>query len=302
MVISPQDHKRAILRMILAVAVFACMDAGLKGLAPHYPPLEIVALRSWASLPFLLALLRYSNVSIFSVKGRWVYGFRSFTSLLMIATFIYSVGRQGLTDAYAVFMSAPLLVALLSIIVLKEKISLRRWLSIVAGLIGVLLALNPGGSELISSAGLAALATAFFYSINVLSIRALHPDDPAEAVVFWNIMGMAVMASLLAMPQWTAVRVEDAGLIGLVGTTGALAQHFLTVAFRMAPASVIAPFEYTALVWGALIDLIIFNHVPTLQVLIGAMVVTLAGLAVMTERRHLPTERPQESDASQPLP
>jgi drug/metabolite transporter (DMT)-like permease len=295
-------HSGAILRMVLAVAVFACMDAGLKGLAPHYPPFEIVALRSWASLPFLTALLLFSKVNIFVVKGRWVYAFRSLMSLLMVATFIYSVGRQGLTDAYAVFMSAPLLVAALSIVVLKENISVRRWISILVGLIGVLLALKPGGEQLISIAGLAALATAIFYSVNVLSIRALHPDDPAEAVVFWNIMGMAVMATIIAGPHWVPVRLDDALLIALVGTTGAVAQHFLTLAFRMAPASVIAPFEYTALLWGALIDLTIFKQSPSLQVLIGAVVVTAAGLGVMTENPSLPTARPEESEASQPLP
>jgi drug/metabolite transporter (DMT)-like permease len=220
----------------------------------------------------------------------------------MIATFIYSVGRQGLTDAYAVFMSAPLLVALLSRLIFKEQISRLRWLCISVGLLGVLLALNPQGTQLFTAAGVAALGTAFFYAINVLSIRAIHPNDSGEAVVFWNIMGMAVMSTLIAIYDWQPVRVEDIPLILLVGTTGAVAQHFLTLAFRMAPASVVAPFEYTALLWGPLIDLTIFHHVPALMVLLGALVVTLAGIGLVIEDRLKPTVHPVEVDASSPLP
>jgi drug/metabolite transporter (DMT)-like permease len=212
------------------------------------------------------------------------------------------VARQGLTDAYAVFMSAPLLVALLSRVVLKEQISPLRWLSILIGLVGVIIAIKPTGAELISAAGLAALATALFYAINVLSIRSLHPDDPAEAVVFWNIFGMAIIASVFALPNWVSVQPQDWLLIALVGATGALAQHLLTLAFRMAPASVVAPFEYTALIWGALIDLTVFHHVPALHVLVGAAVVTAAGIGLVAEDRFKNNTHKAEPDATLPLP
>jgi drug/metabolite transporter (DMT)-like permease len=282
-----RENLHGIVAMLVAVLAFSAMDAQLKLLAAHYPPLQVSFLRAIASLPFVLlpilargriARLRPVNVPLHLLRG--------VISVLMLSSFIYAVREGSLAATYSIFMFAPLLVAGLSARWLGERVDRTQWIAISVGFAGVLLMIAPWGGRWASAGALAAGVAVLTYAVSVVSLRVLSRTDTTESMVFWFTALLALGSGLLSVPAWAPVRVDHAPLLVGVGVTGALAQHFITEAFRRAPASVVAPFEYSALLWGALLDLAIWGVLPEAVTVVGGAVVIGAGLYLMARERR----------------
>jgi drug/metabolite transporter (DMT)-like permease len=282
-----RENLHGIVAMLVAVLAFSAMDAQLKLLAAHYPPLQVSFLRAIASLPFVLlpilargriARLRPVNVPLHLLRG--------VISVLMLSSFIYAVREGSLAATYSIFMFAPLLVAGFSARWLGERVDRPQWIAISVGFAGVLLMIAPWGGRWASAGALAAGVAVLAYAVSVVSLRVLSRTDTTESMVFWFTALLALGSGLLSVPAWAPVRVDHAPLLVGVGVTGALAQHFITEAFRRAPASVVAPFEYSALLWGALLDLAIWGVLPEAVTVVGGAVVIGAGLYLMSRERR----------------
>jgi drug/metabolite transporter (DMT)-like permease len=286
----PRLHKgnvTAIGIMLMAVGVFSAMDWGLKTLSTEYPALEVTTLRAGASLPFMLGSVAWTGAwRQLSIANPWIYLARAALGLLMLASFIYSVSLQPLTESYAEFMSAPLMVAVLSSILLRESIPATRWVAISVGFVGVLIALRPSAHGFASLGGLGALTSAVCYAGGVLMIRVMSRTDSSHALVLWYMAIIFVASAGMAAPGWKPIAPGHWMVIAVVGATGALAQHLITSAFRRAPASVIAPFEYTALPWGVMIDLFFFQRLPATRVFVGGLIVVLSGLYLVYDEHR----------------
>jgi drug/metabolite transporter (DMT)-like permease len=286
--------------MLVAVAAFAVMDALLKLLSGHYAALQVAFIRGAAALPFVLlpilmrgrlARLRPVNVRLHLVRGG--------LSIIMICSFVLAVRESSLATTYSIFMCAPLLVAALSVPLLGERVARVQWCAILVGMAGVLLMLRPGGGQLISFGALAAVVAVIAYSFAVVTLRMLARTDSVESMVFSFTALLAIGAGLLAIPVWRALQWQDWPLMLGVGITGALGQNFITQAFRRAPASVVAPFEYTALLWGVLLDLAIWHVLPGGITLVGGSIVIGAGLFLIErERRQAATGMPRAAAES----
>jgi drug/metabolite transporter (DMT)-like permease len=273
------EHIRGILSMLLAVALFSVMDAQLKLLAAHYEPLQVSCLRGLTSLPFvLLPIVVRGRLDRLRIVNLRLHLLRGVLSVLMLGSFVFAVRESSLAHTYSIFMCAPLVVAALSVPLLGERVDRVQWAAIAVGLTGVLLMLRPAGGNWVSVGSLAAVVAALCYSLAVITLRVLARTDTTESMVFWFTALLAIGAGLLAIPGWTAVRAEHWPLLVGIGIFGALGQHFITEAFRNAPASVVTPFEYTALVWGALLDLVVWHVLPGAATLLGGAVVIGAGL------------------------
>jgi drug/metabolite transporter (DMT)-like permease len=287
------SNLRAIVTMLAAVAFFSLLDAGLKHLTQDYAPIEVMFLRAAASLPFLgLAILGTGNWRALKAHRPHLYLIRGALGILVLWTFIYAVSVQSLSYTYAIYMSAPLMVAALSGPLLGERVPARRWAAILAGLIGVVIALKPSG-QFVALGALAAALSAACYAFNVMAVRLIGRTDSTYAVVFWHLLLVMIVAGTLAWPQWRPIQAASWGWIALCGLTGALGQFLFTAAFRLAPASTIAPFEYTAMLWGIALDWLVFAAVPHLRVLVGGTIVICGGLYVIwDERRSAQTHMP----------
>jgi drug/metabolite transporter (DMT)-like permease len=265
--------------MIAAVAVFSCMDALLKLLSAYYPPLEVAVLRGAASLPFtLLPVVVAGRLAQLRPRRFPMHLLRAVLTVLLLGTFIYAVRELSLANAYAVFLSAPLIVAALSVPLLGERGNARTWIAILAGLAGVLIMLRPSSAGLLSWGALAALVAATSYALSAIAVRVLTRTESTASVVFWTIGLMTVIAAVLAAPGWVAIAARHWPWIIALGVVAAIGQHLLTQAFRLAPPSLVAPFEYTALLWGIGIDRIIWHVLPSARVLGGGGVVIASGL------------------------
>jgi len=272
--------------MMAAVAVFSFMDGLLKLLAAYYPPMQVAALRGATSLPFtLLPVLLRGRLGDLRPR-RWpMHLLRGMLSVLVLGGFIYAVRVLSLANAYSVFLSAPLIVAALSVPLLRERIDWRNWLAILVGLAGVLTMLRPSASGLSTFGTLAALVGAVAYAVSAITVRVLTRSDTTVSVVFWTVGLMTLFAAAIAAPGWVPIeRAHWKWLLGL-GVLAAVAQYLLTEAFRSAPPSVVTPFEYTALLWGVAIDWVVWHVLPSARVCFGGGIVMLSGLYLIWHQR-----------------
>lgn len=270
---------RGIGAMLFAVALFAFMDAMMKHLVGHYPPMQVASLRGFASLPFVLLPIVLRGNYRRLVPVRWsLHWLRGVLGVVMLWAFVYSVRELSLADAYSIFLCAPLVVTALSVPLLGERVDSRRWIAIGVGMAGVLVMLRPSAAQWITLGGVAALAAAICYSLSVISVRILTRTDTTESMVFWVMAMLAVGAGVLALRSWVPVLPEHVPWLVGIGLVGAGGQHFITEAFRHAPASVVVPFEYTALLWGVALDFTFWSVLPGVVTLAGGAVVIGAGL------------------------
>jgi drug/metabolite transporter (DMT)-like permease len=275
-----------ILIMLLAVGVFALMDTGLKLLAPHYPAAQVAALRGMASVPFVLiwVWLTVGPRALFRV--RWpLHLLRGVLAVLMMVTFVWALAQMPLSTAYTLFFVAPLLITALSVPLLGEKVGPRRWTAIVIGLVGVIVVLRPTGEGVLTWAGLAVMGAATGYAVSAITVRVLARTDSTQSMVFWMVTMLSLGAGALAWPGWEPIRAEHLGVIAGVGVAGALGQVAITEAFSRGEASIIAPFEYTALAWGLGFDLLLWGVLPDRITWIGAAIIIASGLYLLRRER-----------------
>lgn len=288
------SNLRGIASMIVAVAAFAVMDVTMKRLVESYPPLQVTFLRATASLPFLLiATAFFGRFSDLIPKRIGLHLMRGFLGVIMLWLFVFAVRTLSLADAYTIYMSAPLLITALSVPILREHVGWRRWVAIVVGLIGVVIVLKPTGTGLITIGGIAALASAICYAISAITIRVLSRTDSAPATIFWTLSFISIISGAMVAFDWTPLRWEHGYLFFGVGLFGAIGQHFITQAFRLASPAVVAPIEYTALMWGMLFDWILWLTAPSVRMLGGAAIIVASGLYIIyRERLTMPATRP----------
>ena len=289
-----QGRLRAVLLMLGAVAAFSLMDGLLKFLAGRYPPLQVAVLRGATSLPFTVLPLLLTRRLRDLVPRSWpMHLLRATLYVVTLVAFIYAIRALSLANAYAVFLSAPLLVAALSAPLLKEHVSWSNWVAILLGLAGVLVMLRPSTSGMASLGALAAFVGACAYALNAIAVRVLTRTDTTVSVVFWTISLMTALAAVMAAPGWVPIQPAYWKLLVALGALAATAQYLFTEAFRSAPPAVVAPFEYTSLLWGIAIDRLVWQVLPSARVCLGGSIVIASGLYLIWRERARAAEERQ---------
>ena len=277
---------RSIVAMLLAVGFFSLMDMVMKLLVAHYPAMQVSALRGLTALPLVLVWVAWLGQGRSLFKVRWgLQAVRGVLGIVMLTAFAWGVKTLPLAETYTIFFVAPLLITVLSIPFLKETVAPAHWVAIALGLLGVLVALRPSGEAFLSLGALSVLLAALCYSVSAIMGRLLTRTDSSASLVFWLTAALAVGAGLLAVPQWLPLRGADWPLLLGLAITGFLGQIAITEAFRYGQASVVAPFEYTALAWGIGLDWLFWQTLPAQHTLLGGAIIVGAGLyLIRTER------------------
>lgn len=280
------DNRRGIVLMLLAVGFLSVLDAGMKELSAHYPPLQVATLRGAASWPLVVVWILLRGDARALLRVRWpLHLLRGVLGVMMLWAFVYGLHALPLTTAYTLFFVAPLIITLLSRPLLGERIGLNRWLAIGGGFAGVLVALRPGVEGTLTWASLAVLLAALGYAVSAITVRVLARTDSTASMVFWMLTMMTVGAGVLGASGWVSLRPEHWLLVAGVGVVGALGQFAITEAFARSEASVIAPLEYTALLWGVAFDALIWGELPGVGTWVGAAIIVACGIyLIRTER------------------
>jgi len=272
--------------MCLGVACFGVNDAIAKVLADRYSPMQILFMRNVLALPIavLLALgmqgrgaLRSSKPGVHLVRGVfWV-----------LATFLFftCIKHVGLAKSTALLLASPLLIVAVSAVFLGERTGFKTWAVVISGLLGALIIVRPGFAEFDPLALLALLA-ALMAAFLMLSARWVDENES-----FWTLLlyltSSSALVSAVAVPFfWVALQAQDLILFAGVATFGTSGMVLMTQAFRMAPATVVAPLDYTALLWATLFGWLFWNEVPDLITYIGAAVIVFSGTMSTVQERE----------------
>ncbi len=283
------------LKLISALA-FTLMSAGVKALTARYPTGEIVFVRSFFALIPLLIWLGWQGGVIASLKTRNLRGHLKrgvIGSTGMFCGFA-ALAFLPLSDSVAIGYAAPLGVVVLAAIVLRERIRIYRWSAVTIGFVGVLIMLSPhlghvgqglaSGPALGAAIALAGAACSAFASIEV---RQLTRTEGTGAIVFYFMLMTSALGLSTALLGWTMPNWQDAALMVAVGILGGLGQIFLVQAYRYGDASLIAPFEYSTMLWAVAIGWFLFDEWPATAVLIGAAIVITSGIYVILREQQL---------------
>ncbi len=277
--IAQTSNLRGIAFMLGAVAAFSLMDVSLKLLSPDYPAMQIAALRGLTSLPLVLVWIMTSGGFRQILTRHWrLHLLRGVLSVVMLSAFAFALRDLPLAEAYSLFFVAPLLVTALAVPLLGERVGWRRWLAILIGLCGVLVVLRPDTSRMFNLGSLAVLAAAIAYAFSAITVRVLGRTESTQSMVFWMISLLSALATAAAWDAWVTVRFEHWPILLGLAVSGALGQYAITEAFKHSDASVVAPFDYSALIWGIAFDALIWHTLPDRVMLVGAVIIIGSGL------------------------
>jgi drug/metabolite transporter (DMT)-like permease len=283
----PRDILRGISLMLCAVLFFASMDATAKWLTAKYPVPMLVWARYLVHCLLMLIFLFPSHGRALWRTARPALQIVRALMLLCITGFTMAAFRLlPLTVATAIAFLAPLLVGLLAGPVLGEKVGRIQALALLAGLSGVLLIARPGGEVPLAGVLLAGVG-ALCYTAYQLMTRMLAPYENSVTMLFYTALVGTLVTTAVLPWIWTDIQpgIFDALLICLLGVLGGCGHYLLIRAFRLTPATTLAPFLYVQMVWAGLLDLIVFRHVPDGPTWAGIALIVAAGLGVVIRER-----------------
>lgn len=287
---------RGIALKLAAILCFAIMDACLKTLSADYGSFQVTFFRGLTALPFVIALIAYKGAWGELKTTQWRFHLlRSVLAVSMLSAVIYAFSQMPLADAYTIFYASPLFVTVLSIVWLKERVGWHRWAALAIGFMAVISMFRPSGLGL-SLATMAALYCAFTYSVLVIILKLMHEKESTLSLTFYFTLGLTVGAGLLSFAGWKPLNLADLGLLLLLGLAGAMAQLLMTEAYRNAPASALAPFEYSSLIWVIWLGWLLWGDVPTLSLLVTAGILILTGLYIMHRENLHQADLKRQSD------
>lgn len=272
-------RRRGILLALASFAMFTCMDTVVKLLSGHWHVLQVMLFVSGSALTtsMLVAqgrggLHRLRTRMLHRHLMRWCF---SFISTVLVFS---SYGKLSLADVYAILFTSPLIATALSVPMLKERVGWRRWTAVAVGFCGVLVMLGPaGGLELVR---LLVLLGAFLHACGTIFLRWMRSDEPVETFSFYGNIMTVIIASA-AMPFVGVVPTLFEATIGLLaGAIAGTAFMLLVQAYHEAEAGVIAPFQYSQMIYGLIVGFLLFGDAPALTTVLGALVVAASGIYV----------------------
>ena len=295
---------RGILFLIAGIAVFAVQDLILKLLSGTYPLHQAMVIRSLTAAPLLLVLVHLNGGArtLFTPGLHRMIG-RGFVMFIAYTSYYLALAALPLATTVALYFAAPLFITLLSVLILHEKVGPMRWLAVAAGFAGVIIMVRPG-SDLFDWAAPLAVISGLTYGISMVAARKLGTTETAAALAFWGnavFLGCALILSgifgtgdfagvghksvAFMTRGWVMPTGFGVGLMMACGVIAAAGLTLLTQAYRISESNVVAPFEYTALVWGVLYGWMFWSDWPDTTGWIGIGIIVGAGLFVIWQER-----------------
>ncbi|GHD62773.1 hypothetical protein GCM10017083_52050 [Thalassobaculum fulvum] len=274
-------YGRGIAMQVLAVALFASMGMVIKLLDGRYPTSQIILFRcAPALIPLILYLPMQGGWSALKTRRPGWHLVRTVAGIGSMYVGFYAIARMAFADYVAISFTAPLFGTLLSIPFLGERVGVWRLGAVGLGFAGALLTVGPVAGNLDPMA-LFAVGSAFGYGVAMIAMRKLGSTDKSSATVFYFTVAGALSSLVLLPAQWVTPTLEDLSLLLAIGLVGGVAQIFMTEAFRLAPPSVVAPFDYTAMLWALAFGWFVFGTFPGPGVLMGASLICASGLFII---------------------
>lgn len=273
-----------ILLICVGAACLSINDAIAKALTASYSPLQILFLRNLIALPIaLLVAVAMGGPGALRSRRPAAHLLRGLLWIGAAYLFFTSLMHLPLAEATALVFVAPLFITALSALFLAEAVGWRRWLAVIVGFIGVLIVVRPGGAAF-QPVALLPVATAFLFALMMLSARWVDRRESVWTLLLYLTGTGALLSGLLAPFFWSPVRAEDLWLFVGIAVFGTAGVTLITQAFRIAPAALVAPFDYSALIWATALGWLIWNEVPDSATYLGAAVIIASGVFIILRK------------------
>jgi drug/metabolite transporter (DMT)-like permease len=304
-----RDMIKAIALKIVSALIFAIMSALVRYLGDGYPVGQVVFFRSaFAIVPVVLIYAWRGELEAAIRTGRPLgHAGRGATAVGAMFCNFSALARLPIVDATAISFAAPFITVVMSVVFLKEKVRIYRWSAVIVGFIGVLVMLAPhldlASSATAATAGAVGaglgLCGAVFNAASTVQTRHLTRSETTSSIVFYFSL-ICALAGLATWPfGWNTPNAPElAALIG-IGICGGIGHILLTESYRWASASLVAPFDYTSMLWALVLGYLAFGELPTAMIYLGAAIITTAGLFVIWREQRLRLERSEEPEASE---
>lgn len=292
---------RGILALVIGIAVFSLQDVILKRLSAEYPLYQAMVIRSLTAAPLLLVIVRWTDgrlTTITTANWGWMLA-RGFLNFAAYTAYYLGLAGLPMADTVALFFTAPLFITIAAALIFREHIGPLNLVALAAGFLGMVMIFNPSAS-IFEPAALLPVLGALGYALTQLATRALGRTETAAAMTFWG--NLTFLASALALAAifgsgahdgathpslafltrgWQAMPPGDLLLFMACGLIASVGLSLLTYAYRVAPSSSVAPFEYSFIIWGVLWGWLFWAQLPTLLAWAGIALLVLAGLLVV---------------------
>jgi len=267
--------------MCIGALCLVCNDAIAKWLTAHYAPLQIVFMRNLFAAPMILAVvLTFGGWTALRTRHLRVHALRGLLLVCGAWAFFLALRTLPLAEATALFFAAPIFITALSVPLLGESVGWRRWTAVIVGFVGVLIIVRPGASAF-QPASLLVVATASLYALAMISTRWIDRSEGIWTMMFYVVLFPMLFSGVAVSVQWQTPALSHLPIIAAQAVFGALGMTLISQSFRLAPAAIVAPFDYTALVWASLLGWLLWGEIPVIWTYAGAAVIVASGIYIV---------------------
>ena len=277
-----------VLLMIAGLALYPLSDAFIKHLMGTYSVYQTTFLRSFTRLIPLMATVFFQGGvrKVFATNYPRQHLIRLAVSLAYTLSFMFAMKMGSLTIVYTLSYTSPLFMIMLSAFMLKERISFERWVAVIVGIIGVMIAMRPG-ANMFETVALLVILGSFLAALNKILMRKLAQTEHTLSIAIYPnvVMMMVMLPCFFIFEPWKAMPLEHWGLFAIVGVITAVGQYAIAQALRYTQASILAPVDYSTLFWVITLDFFWWQRSPDKFTIIGAIVIISSNLYILFRTR-----------------
>lgn len=290
---------RGALLSLAAFGAYACSDVSIKALG-HLHSFQVMFLAAACTLPFVLAQILWAN----GRSSLWpnlpgLTALRMAITLLGSACVTYTFTHLPLAQCYAIFFTMPLMITVLAWPLLGEPIDPWRGVLVALGFAGVLVALQPGTTDF-QLAHLTAICGATTGALNSLLLRKIGHREKSGVILLYPILGQVAVTAALMPIFWQPIGLYDVQIGLLIGVLGTIGGLLIIAAYRTATAIVVAPMQYSQILWATALGVVFFNETPSLMSVIGISIIISAGLMLLFSAGRSPAPETATKSAIAP--
>ncbi|MEM6479595.1 MAG: DMT family transporter [Pseudomonadota bacterium] len=275
------SNSRAVLLALLAFALFATHDVIVKILGVDYAAFQIVFFSVLFSFPVAaLLLLRDQTTGTLIPRHPWWVMARTGAAVITGASAFYAFSVLPLAQTYAILFASPLLITLLAIPILGEKVGIRRGIAVIVGLCGVFVVLRPGATDL-GPGHLAAMICAISGSFASIVVRKIGREERSIVLILYPLMANFILMGALMPVVYVPMPVEHLGLFFAVAALAMVAMLLLIAAYKAGEAAIVAPMQYSQILWATIFGLLFFGERPAWTTALGAAIIIASGLYIV---------------------
>ena len=272
---------RGVLMALAAFAIFASHDVVIKTLGATYSPFQLIFFSVLLSFPLVtFMLMRDPTHGHLRPVHPWWIAVRTVAGVFGGLSAYYAFSVLPLAQTYAILFAAPLLITILAIPILGERVRVRRWAAVIVGLIGVMIVLRPG-STVLGLGHFAAMAAAVSSALASIIVRKIGREERSIVLLLYPLAANFVIMACALPFVYKPMPIQDLGMVGIISAFGFVAGLCLISAYQNAEAAIVAPMQYSQIIWASVFGYFIFSETLDQQTLIGASVIILSGLYIV---------------------